>query len=57
MNRTNVNYHFHNPNADGLMEKYILQVLVEQGVKRLLAVVKGDGSDGEENQEEMADSL
>lgn len=57
MNRTNVNYHFHNPNADGLMEKYILQVLVEQGVKRLLAVVKGDGFDSEENQEEMADSL
>lgn len=57
MNRTNVNYHFYNPNADGLMEKYILQVLVEQGVKRLLAVVKGDGFDGEENQEEMADSL
>lgn len=47
MKRTNLNYHFHNPNADGVLEKYILQIVVEQGAKQLLAAWKNDSFEKE----------
>lgn len=47
MKRTSLNYHFHNPNADDLMEKYMRKLVVEQGVKQLMDILKSDSDEKE----------
>lgn len=49
MKQKNLNFSFHDPNAEGVMEKYIVQIMVEHKVEQL-AVVANAGSCCRENE-------